>query len=513
MSQHTSIVKSKTRRGANVEAPLSAVPHAIAGRQVPDEASSDRLSAVQVRELMSNDPYTISPSEPIQLAARRMLEHRISCLPVVEQGQLVGLVTEADFVGRVVAEGLASDQPVSAVLTNNPLSVHPEQSVLDVLTLMTRHRIAHMPVCVDEQLVGIVTQTDVIRHQIASSVFMVGDIMRMKTSKGIAGIVKQLPRLLQSLVNDNSSSFETGRVISSITGAVTRRLLQLAEELLGPPPIAYLWLACGSQGRQEQTGATDQDNCLILDDRYDPAAHEEYFFRLAEFVCDGLNESGYVYCPGDMMATNAKWRQPVSVWRDYFQDWIRRPGPTAQMLASVMFDLRPIHGDVSLFEPLRQEVQAEASTNSIFIAHMTSNSMMHRPPLGWFGRLKTKSRGEHRGKIDLKHAGVVPIVDIARLYALSAGLQVVNTIERLNAGVESAVLSQSGAKNLRDAYETISIIRLRHQVRQIRQSETPDNYIDPALLDSPERDRLRRALHVVKDIQTTLANRVAIVGR
>ena len=167
MSQHTSIVSSKTRRGANVEAPLSAVPHAIAGRQVPDEASSDRLSAVQVRELMSNDPYTISPSEPIQLAARRMLEHRISCLPVVEQGQLVGLVTEADFVGRVVAEGLASDQPVSAVLTNNPLSVHPEQSVLDVLTLMTRHRIAHMPVCVDEQLVGIVTQTDVIRHQIA----------------------------------------------------------------------------------------------------------------------------------------------------------------------------------------------------------------------------------------------------------------------------------------------------------------------------------------------------------
>ena len=480
---------------------------------VPDVAGSDRLTSVLVRELMTPNPLSAHPSESIQRVALRMVEHRVSCLPIVEDEQLVGMVTESDFVGRVVAKGLMVTQPVSTVLTDHPHSVNPDQSVLDVLTLMTRHRIAHMPVCVDGRLVGIVTQTDVIRHQIATSVFMVGDIARMKSSKGIAVVVKELPRLLATRVDSGSSAFETGRVISSITGAVTRRLIELAQEKLGPAPVAYVWLACGSQGRQEQTGATDQDNCLVLSDDYDPEVHGDYFESLAKFVCDGLDESGYVYCPGDMMASNPKWRQPVSVWRGYFNDWIKRPGPTAQMLASVMFDLRAIQGDMTLYEPLREEVLASASSNSIFVAHMTSNSLTHRPPIGWFNRLKSESSGEHRGKIDLKHGGVVPIVDIARLYALSAALPYVNTVQRLSAGVDSDVLSQSGARSLLDAYEVISLTRLRHQVRQIKRGEAANNHVDPATLASSERDRLRDAMKTVKEIQAAMGNRIAMLGR
>lgn len=477
------------------------------------EAGSERLSSVKVSELMSVGPFTIAQTESIKLGAQRMLEHRISCLPVVSDGSLVGLVTEADFVGRVVASGVSVDLAVSTVMTSEPLYVSPEQSVLDVLTLMTRHRVAHMPVCSEGKLVGIVTQTDLIRHQVASSVFMVGDISRMKSSAAIAETVQQLPRLLCSLVNNGSSAFETGRIMSSITGAVTRRLLELAEQRFGPPPIRYVWLACGSQGRQEQTGATDQDNCLMLDDSYHPETHGEYFTQLAAFVCDGLDESGYVYCPGDMMASNPKWRQPVSVWREYFNEWIDRPGPTAQMLASVMFDLRPIHGDGSLYEPLRDEVLARARNNSLFVAHMSSNCLTHRPQLGWFGRFRTESSGEHRGKVDLKQGGVVPIVDLARVYALSVGIPLVNTMERLGAGVDSPVLSQTGAHSLKDAHEVILMTRLRHQVAQIKQGHKPDNFVDPSSLSASERDRLRRALKSVKDIQAAMSNRVAVLGR
>ncbi|ASJ73065.1 DUF294 nucleotidyltransferase-like domain-containing protein [Granulosicoccus antarcticus] len=480
---------------------------------VPDVAGSDRLTSVLVREVMSVDPLSVHPSESIQRAALRMGKHRISCLPVVEDGRLVGMVTESDFVSKVVAKSLMVTQPVSRVSTQQPHFVTPDQSVLDVLTLMTRHRIAHMPVCIDGMLVGIVTQTDVIRHQVATSVFMVGDIARMKSSTAIAAVVQELPRLLVSRVDSGSSAFETGRIISSITGAVTRRLIELAQEKLGPAPIAYAWLACGSQGRQEQTGATDQDNCLILSDDYEAEVHGEYFAKMAEFVCDGLNESGYVYCPGDMMASNPKWCQPVSVWRDYFNDWIKRPGPTAQMLASVMFDLRSIQGDMTLYEPLREELLASASSNSIFVAHMTSNCLTHRPPIGWFGRIKTASSGPHRGKIDLKHGGVVPIVDIARLYALSAAQPFVNTVQRLSASVDSGVLSQSGARSLCDAYEVISLTRLRHQVRQIKRAEPVDNHVDLATLSSSERDRLRHAMKTVKDIQAAMSNRIAMLGR
>ncbi|NND90568.1 MAG: CBS domain-containing protein [Granulosicoccus sp.] len=476
-------------------------------------AGSERLTSVSVGELMTTEPYTIEPTASVQLAASYMYEHHISCLPVVDGQQLLGLVTEADFVGRIVALGRRADEPVSEAMTENPIFVSPEHSVLDVLTLMTEHRIAHMPVCVEGQLVGIVTQTDIIRHQIASSVFIVGDIARMKSSKKIAEVVRQLPRLLCSLVDSGSSVYETGRVVSSITDAVTRRLLELAEAELGAAPVPYLWLACGSQGRQEQTGATDQDNCLILDDRFNADAHGDYFAQLANFVCDGLHESGYVYCPGDMMASNPHWRQPAAVWHEYFEDWIRKPGPTAQMLASVMFDLRPIQGEMSLYEPIRDAVLTSARSNSIFVAHMTTNCLAHRPPLGWFGRLKTEAEGMHRGMIDMKKGGVVPIIDLARLYALSAGIPLVNTIERLASGAQSPVLSQLGAENLLDAYEIMSMIRLRHQVRQIKRSEIPDNFVDPAQLISSERERLKRAMKTVKDIQSVLGNRVAVVGR
>lgn len=474
---------------------------------------SNRLSAISAQEIMTANPLTASPNEAIQTVATRMVENRISCLPVVEGRTLVGLVTEADFVGRVVASGVSVQQPVSTVMSDTPWSVAPQQSVLDVLTLLTRHRIAHMPVCDDTQLLGIVTQTDIIKHQIASSVFMIGDILRMNSSQDIAGVATGLPRLLSTLVNDNSSSFETGRVMSSITGAITRRLIELAQTQLGPSPVPFAWLACGSQGRQEQTGATDQDNCLVLSDDYSEDMHGEYFSQLAQFVCDGLNESGYVYCPGDMMATNTQWRQPISVWQDYYQNWIERPGPEAQMLASVMFDLRLIYGDSQLSDILKTSALERARSNSIFIAHMTSNCLTHRPPFGWLNRLKPASKGVHAGKLDLKMGGVVPIVDIARLYALSAGEVAVNTIERLSCGAESGVLSRSGAQSLCDAFETISTIRLKHQVRQIGHNRPPDNYIDLTTLKSHERDRLKRAMLAVKEIQTTMSSRIAMMGR
>ena len=475
----------------------------------------DRLAGIYASELMTRKLTTVTPQTPIRAAAHLMYQQRISCLPVVEGESLVGLVTEADFVGRIVAAGRSGTEPVGQVMTTQPFSVTPQHSVLDVLTLMTRYRISHMPVCTgnDNRLLGIVTQTDVIRHQIATSVFMVGDIARAPTSAAISKVVADLPQLLVNLLANGNSAYGTGRMISSITGAVTRRLLELAEDKQGDAPIPYVWLACGSQGRQEQTGSTDQDNCLILDNTYEENIHSDYFERLASFVCDGLNECGYVYCPGNMMASNSQWRQPLSVWQDYFTQWISHPGKEAQLLASVMFDLRPIAGKPSLYEPLRDLSLAMAKSNSIFVAHMSTNCLAHQPALGWFGRIKPHKDGAAKGKIDLKHDAIVPIVELARLHALSAGLTPVNTIERLQTDGDSSVISPTGRVNLADAYESISLLRLTEQATKIKQSIPPDNLIDPTMLNSNQRERLRRALHTIKDIQAALSNRVAAVGR
>ncbi|MCB2119643.1 MAG: histidine kinase, partial [Rhodobacteraceae bacterium] len=280
---------------------------------------------------------------------------------------------------------------------------------------------------------------------------------------------------------------------------------------LGPPPVPYLWLACGSQGRQEQTGVSDQDNCLMLDD----AATDgdmAYFHALAESVSKGLDACGYVFCPGDMMATNPRWCQKVSVWRDYFRGWIATPNPEAQMLASVMFDLRPIGGAASLFGNLQAATLEAAAKNSIFVAHMVSNSLKHTPPLGLLRGFATIRSGEHRNQIDLKHNGVVPVADLARVYALQGRLAAANTRARLLAAAEAGVISAAGARDLTEAYDLIAETRLANQARQIKAGRKPDNYLAPSDLSDFERSHLRDAFVVVRTMQSAVGQGKGMLG-
>lgn len=245
---------------------------------------------------------------------------------------------------------------------------------------------------------------------------------------------------------------------------------------------------------------------MILDDSYDAAKHGEYFAELSKYVADGLNAAGYVYCPGEMMATTDKWRQPLAVWKKYFRGWIEEPEPMALMLSSVFFDLRPVHGETALFEELRALILEKARANRLFVAHMVGNALKHEPPLGFFRNFVLIRGGEHDHQLDLKHAGVVPIVDIARIYALEGGIAEVNTLDRLRTESDARVLSPEGRRDLQDAYEFIAGTRLKHQAAQIREGARPDNYLTPDELSQFERSNLKDAFSVVKTIQSALAN-------
>jgi CBS domain-containing protein len=375
----------------------------------------------------------------------------------------------------------------------------------DILHLMLERGIGHLPVTEAGRIVGMVTQTDLTRFQAVSSAVLIRDLARAASVAEMAAVTRRIPQLLVQLVGAGHSHEVVTRLITDIADAVTRRLLVLAEADLGPAPVAWLWLACGSQGRQEQTGVSDQDNCLMIDDAV-TEADMGYFRALAKSVSDGLNACGYVYCPGDMMATAARWCQPVRVWRDYFRGWIARPDPEAQMLASVMFDLRPIGGAARLFGDLQQETLAAAAKNSIFVAHMITNSLKHTPPLGLIRGIATIRSGEHRNHVDLKLNGVVPVADLARIYALQGRLGAVNTRARLLAAAEAGVISASGARDLTEAYDLIAQTRLDHQAARVRAGEKPDNFLAPADLSDFERSHLRDAFVVVRTMQSALGH-------
>ncbi|MEM7565897.1 MAG: DUF294 nucleotidyltransferase-like domain-containing protein [Pseudomonadota bacterium] len=474
-------------------------------RRAPTSATSG-LTATPLRDLMTARPLTIPETASIAEAARAMAERKVSCVLVTAGETLAGMVTTGDMTRRVVAAGTPSDAPVSTIMTANPFSLGPDDTGFDAMLAMSERGIGHLPITEDGRPVGILTRTDLMRSQQVSAVYLIRDIARRSEPDDLATVVDKVPDLVAQLVASSAAPREIGHVVTTITDALTRRLVSLAEARLGPPPVPYLWLACGSQGRCEQTAVSDQDNCIILDDAYDEAAHGAYFTALAAQVCDGLNTAGYVYCPGDMMASNPRWRQPVSVWRDYFAGWIAKPDPMAQMLASVMFDLRPIAGTPALFEGLQAETLRLAGANSIFRAHMVANSLKHTPPLGVFRGFALIRSGEHEGTIDMKHSGVVPIVDLARVYALEGGIEVANTRDRLIAAREAGTVSRSGGGDLIDAFDLICELRLEHQARQIRDGEAPDNYLAPATLSALERNHLRDAFGVVKTMQSALGH-------
>ncbi len=480
-------------------------------RTRPQARRRQDITTMALADLMTRDPLTCTPDTPLVAAARAMREIHVSCIIAAEDGIVRGILTTGDIASRAVAEGLPGDTPVATVMTPDPVTLPPGALVADVLHTMVERGITHMPVVEGGRLVGILTQTDLTRFQATSSAALIQEIAAAPDRASLARITGRIPELLVQLVAAQNPHQVVTRLVTDVADATTRRLLALAEAELGPPPVPYLWLACGSQGRQEQTGVSDQDNCLILDDAVTPP-DDAYFARLAQFVSDGLDAAGYFFCPGDMMATNIRWRQPARVWRRYFAGWIDTPSPEAQMLASVMFDLRPIGGQTGLFADLQEETLRAASKNSIFVAHMVSNSLKHQPPLGLFRGFATARSGEHKNTIDLKLNGVVPVVDLGRIYALKGQLTEVNTRARLLAAAEAGAVSTSGGRDLLDAYDMIAQTRLSHQAEQIKRGEKPDNFMAPGDLSDFERSHLRDAFVVIKTMQNAAGSGRGYLG-
>ncbi|MEM1163231.1 MAG: DUF294 nucleotidyltransferase-like domain-containing protein [Pseudomonadota bacterium] len=476
-----------------------------------EDKRTPNLATMPVSNLLAGPPITCSSDTTILEAARMMRARDISSLAIVDMGLLAGIVTTSDLSNRALAEGLDTSLPVSRIMTPDPVTLRSNSLGTDVLHIMHERRIGHLPIVDGDELKGMVTQTDLTRLQAVTSAQFVSDIARARSAAGLAKVTEQIPQLLVQLVGAGNRHEVVTRLITDIADAVTRRLLKLAEAKLGPPPVPYLWLACGSQGRREQTGVSDQDNCLFLDERVTKDDFA-YFDQLAKFVTDGLDTCGYVYCPGDMMATNPRWRQPISVWRGYFDDWIATPNPEAQMLASVMFDLRPIGGRESLFTELQQETLAKASKNSIFVSHMIANSLKHAPPLSLLRGFATIKSGEHKNHLDLKHSGVVPVVDLGRVYALQGQLTAVNTRARLEEAAQKGVLSKTGASDLLDAYDLIAQTRLEHQAKQVRQGGKPNNFMAPTELSDFERSHLRDAFVVIRTLQSAIGHGRGMLG-
>src|SRR5215207_7297029 len=458
-------------------------------------ASGTTVLGTVVGELVAREPVTTDVGNTVADAAAAMSRARVSSLLVVDGTGLCGIVTDRDLRNRVLAAGLDPGRPVREVMTAPVLTVRSDAMAFEALLEMVSRGIHHLPVLDgQEKLLGMITTTDLVRLGNSDPVVLAADIGRQRTLAGVVELAARIPPVLAELVDRDVSAADIGRVTTALRDAVRRRVVALVEEEVGPPPTAYSWVVLGSAAREEESLTADQDHALVLEQE----GHDDWFARLAARVTDTLEECGSPRCPGDVMATNQRWRLTVDQWRATFARWAREPDAEAVLGVAIFYDMRHLAGDVRLTEEVRRSATAHMSPR--LLGHLTAEALRMRPPLGFFRGLVLEKGGDHHETLDLKR-GIAAVVHLARVHALGAGSSTMPTRGRLEAAVAAGVLDTETAADLRDALELMSYRRLRHQVKQLRDGQRPDNRISPGDLTDRQRRHLRDAFAIVRAAQ------------
>lgn len=472
------------------------------------------LTTSKVRTLLSSEAASIHKSESIQNAAIKMAEENVSSLLIIDpeiaqddeddNNPLVGIITDRDLCTRVLAQGLDPSDEVASVMTAELISLDHNAYVYEAMLTMLRYNVHHLPVLKDKQPIGIIEATDIVRYESQNSLLLVSSIFQQQSIDELVTLSLQVKDSFVRLVNEDANSHMVGSAMSVIGRSFKQRIIELAEEELGEPPVPYCFVALGSMGRDEQLLVTDQDNAIILDNTFVKEQHDEYFATLAKRVCDGLNQCGYSYCTGDIMATNSDWRMTRTEWEECFADWIDDPNPKALLNASIFFDLDGVYGRLKWAEQLNGFIVRRARKNNRFLACLARNAMNRTPPLGFFKSFVMEKDGQHKNSINLKRRGTAPLADLIRVHALAVGSRSKNSFERLDDIHEAGILPKGKARDLSDALEFISMVRIRHQAFDVENNIEPDNNIEPENLSDFERRNLKDAFQILSNAQNFL---------
>lgn len=472
---------------------------------------ANELMTARIETLVKREAVTLAPAATARDAAIRMSEEGVSSVLVQDEaadGQpVVGIITDRDLRNRLITPGLSFDTPVTDIMTAELIAVEHGQFVFEAMLLMLRHNVHHLPVLKKQHPLGVIAISDIIRYESQNSLFVVSSIFRAQSVAELVALRTDVSACFSRMVNEDANSQMIGTAMSVIGRSFKQRLLELAEEQLGPPPVPYCFLALGSMAREEQLIVTDQDNALILDNRFDPERHDAYFKALADFVCDGLDACGYSYCTGNIMATNGRWRQPLRVWERYFSDWIEKPTPEFLLNSSIFFDLEGVWGETRWAGMLNDLIRRKAQRSPRFLACMARNALQRTPPLGFFKDFVMETDGRHTNSINMKRRGTAPLADLVRVHALAIGSRERNTFDRLKDIGEADILPRGRGADLRDALELIAMVRIRHQALDLEAGNEPDNNIEPENLSDFERKNLKDAFQILSNAQKYLKYR------
>jgi len=451
-------------------------------------------------ELIQFEPIKCAPSTPLREVLEVMSKKRIGSMLVTSPaGEPVGILTRSNIIARITLPQISLDRPISDVMIQPVRSLTVTHTAQDAAILMSRYGIRHIPVTKDGIAVGLVSEHDLFAMQkqslkgVSSSIRAANDIEALKRS------AMDIRKLARVLLGQGLKARQLTELISHLNDVLTERIIQIKSEEHKVDVSKLCWISLGSEGRGEQTIATDQDNALILPNGIS-AEQREHIRVFAHDVNLALDACGYPLCHGGIMAGEAACCLTLDEWKARFDHWISQGSPEDLLNASIYFDFRTLIGDANLADELRQIVVAEAKKTPRFMKQMALNALTRQVPLNWRGAIDADSQG----MIDLKLQATAIVVDAARIYALGHGIEETNTGKRLAAAGPLMKVADTEYDAWVSGFDFLQMLCLRVQVGDEVDTQTQStnpNSIKVSELNDIDRRILRETLRVIRQLQ------------
>ncbi len=483
--------------------PLTLSHHAMQA-QYAAAAQAEQSMETALAHLPVRQPLTCHTGTPLRQALGRMHEQRVGSVLVLDDaGALQGIVTRADILGRITLPQLSLDTPIGQVMSSPVASLSTEHTLQDAALLMSRQGVRQVPITEAGRVVNVVSQRDLFSLQ-RLSIKQLGSGLRGATDlAALKPLAAQIHDFARNLLSQGVQARQLTELISHLNDRLTSRLVDLVAQQRGLDLQQACWLSFGSEGRGEQTVATDQDNGLVFAP-HDPQQVQEHerarWLAFAREVNEALDACGYPLCTGGVMASNPACCLSPQEWADRFTQWVEDGTPEHLLQASIYFDLRPLCGNAALAAPLQSLLCTLPALVPRFIKQMADNALRHGAPLNWRGALATTQvRGQEL--LDLKLQGTAMFVDAARLYALAFGLPALGTRARLQSAAPRMGVAAAESNAWVAGFEFLQMLRLQVQLGQRLAPGDNPNAIDTLTLNDIERRMLKETLRMARSLQ------------
>lgn len=461
--------------------------------------------------VMQGVPVAIPSGTECGALVRAMTDRNASSALVTNgDGQVIGIITERDVTQRI-AFRMPPDTPVDKVMTSPVESIDCQDYLYRAIAMMRRMGRRHMPV-VDEpgRLVGILNLDDAVAVAVQRLMDQIDRLTAEGTLEGLHKVKKAQVQVAEDLFQENVPAPEIQQMLTDINRDLYRRIVDIVtrsmvEDAWGPPPVEFEVLIMGSGGRGESFLRPDQDNGLIVED-YPDERHDVidgWFLELSTRMTRDLDAIGFPYCRGNVMAINPLWRKSIQQWMDQTANWGRKRNFIVARLVGIFFDFQAAYGRGVMTRRLREHVTHVMGESPGFLRELYQDEADHGTALGWFSRLLVeRDSREHKGKINLKAHGTLPLVEFVRLLALREGIAETRTVQRIRLLHEAGILNRDKQEYLTRAFNVLTTLLLRQQIADYQADRKVSNYVNPDALSKLDREQLVESFRSIEDLRS-----------